>query len=127
MGATISRQLAPALGYDIGELVICPCSFVPNSTDTPTTLTGDILNSVAYVTTGQWVVTLRDVGYEIVAAVAGAKKNSPTDVTANIGDIDTSAMTIEVNGFSGGSASNTIDRIDLILCLRRKSVARRRA
>lgn len=122
----INKSLGVCQGYDIGQLVICPCSFVPNGTSAPTTLTGEVLASVAYVTTGQWVATLNDVGYEIVAAVAGAKKDTPTDVSANIGDIDMTNKTIEVNGFSGGSASNTIDRIDLILVLRRLSIARDR-
>ena len=131
--AGIAKNLGVALGYDIGELVLCPCSFATNNTSDPvaSSIRGDILSSVVRNTAGKYTLTLVDMGYEIVAAIPTVSTvGDSTDLYAQVGVTTRSAKTVVVKLKTAGTntdlAADADNRVSLILFLRRTSASRKR-
>jgi hypothetical protein len=131
--AGISKLMPAALGYDIGEVVIAAGSFRTNATDDPSTFRGDIISSVTETGTGLFTVTVRDLGYEVLACVPSLQLGTVADKDVMLTGIDTSALTLTIQTVASSTglavaapASDATNWVHLILVLRRTSVARRR-
>lgn len=132
--AGLPRLMPAATGYDLGEVVVCPCSWGVNGTSDPATssIKGDIISTVTYSAAGEYTVTLRNIGYTILAAHPTVQLTADNvDLYAQLGDVNTSELTVKIKLKTGATntappASNANSRIHLTLFMARNSVARRR-
>lgn len=135
--ATVNRQMPVCLGYDIGELVICPFSFATNGALDPAAASnkGDILSSVVHTATGKYTCTISAIGFEIVAVTADSQNvGDATDMSCQVGVITRNSDgtgTIVVKTKAGATntdfAADANTRVNVVVYLLRKSVKRHRS
>jgi hypothetical protein len=136
--ATLDRTMPVVKGFDLGGDVLVSCSWGTNGASDPATSSfkGDIISSVTYAS-GVYTLTLREIGYAIISAIACVQTPSDgaggelVDLYPQIGTIDTSALTVKVKLKTGSTntappASDTNSRINVILVMTQKSIDRRR-